>query len=116
MHNQLSDYHIVAPAICETSNPHCIVEAEPSNTNDMHRSIESTSKGPGRLNEMLDPGAGLLTIDCWRRERSVQRLCTGIVVHAGKNPRCGRINAFACRTHTSLQIRSQLIRGSDTVG
>lgn len=46
MHNRLPDYHIVALAICETSKPGRIVEAEPSDVNDVRRGAESTSKRP----------------------------------------------------------------------
>lgn len=46
MHNRLPDYHIVALATCETSKPGRIVEAEPSDVNDVRRGAESTSKRP----------------------------------------------------------------------
>lgn len=90
MHNWLPDYHIVALAICETSNPAVLWKL-----NLQTRMICTAALNPHQraqwLNEMLDPGqvcSGAPSL-LEERERTVQRFCTGIAAHTGKTQGVG---------------------------
>lgn len=84
MHIRLLDYHNVAPAVCETSNPAVLWKQKPSNTNDMRHSSASTSKGPTTKWDARSRAGLPGSSNAAGGERGVQRISTGIAAHAGK--------------------------------